>query len=210
MKKRLYLAQFQGRYGSNCFLPYSVGLIWSFAKTFPAVTDAYEMCGFLYAKEPIAKAIEKLDRPDLVCLSHYIWNAEYNRAFAKAIKEKWPNCTTLVGGVHVWEESPRTLEENPQFDFGIFGEGEQAFVDFVVEYSKENPNYSKCGSLIWRKTEPLVNTTWEVQRSIKVNQRQPLVDVSKLRSPYLDGVFDSLLPLERSWTGSSETDRGCP
>jgi len=199
MVKRLYLVQVNNRYGVNACLPYSVGMIYSYARTFPEVVGAYEMSGFLYAKEPINKAVDRLDRPDLVMISLYIWNYVWSQAFAKEVKYRFPKCIVLVGGVHVWENIPRTLIENPQFDFAIYGEGEASAVEFLLEHSKEVPEYSRCPNLIWR-----------VNGDIAVNPRGPLVDVSKLRSPYLDGVFDSILPLERSWTGSSETNRGCP
>lgn len=203
-KKRLYLVQVNGRYGDQAPLPYSVGLLWAYARTFPAVTDAYEFCGFLYLKEPWEKAAAKLDAPDLVAFSSYIWNWQWNKGMAQWIKKRWPNCVTLTGGVHVWDESQKTLEENPEFDFAIYGEGEGAFVDFLIEHAKAKPNYAKCGSLVWWDYEACPG-----EGVLKDNPRRSFVDLEELRSPYLDGVFDDILPLEKKWVGCQETNRGC-
>lgn len=199
-RKRLYLVQVNQRYGENVYVPYSVGCVWAYARTIPAIQDAYEFCGFLYLKEPIARAVAKLDNPDLVCLSLYIWNERWSCELAKAVKARWPNCKVLVGGVSVWDESTRTLDDHPCYDFAIYGEGEGAFADFLVEHAKESPSYSACGSLVYRDEDGLA----------RANKRRAFIELDKLRSPYLDGVFDPILPMERRWQTLAETNRGCP
>jgi radical SAM superfamily enzyme YgiQ (UPF0313 family) len=214
-KKRLYLVHAQGRYGENTYIPLSVGCLWAYARTFPEITAAYEMVDFLYLKEPIERAVARLEAPDVVGLAHYIWNAEWNKAFARAVKERWPSCTIIVGGVQVPDESPRILEENPQFDFAIYGEGEGAFADFLREHIKHTGwvrtgndgfgyervvNYTSIGSLIWRSQFD----------GIVINPRHAFVPLEELRSPYLDGVFDSLWSREPRWQVLQEFDRGCP
>lgn len=192
------MVQVNNRFGENVYLPYSVGLLYAYAKTFLEINDAYEMCGFLYLKEAIKVAVSKLESPDLVCISIYIWNFEWSKLFASAVKEKWPSCIILVGGVQVPDESPRILEENTQFDAAIYGEGEGAFADFLREHAGEQ-RYWQVGSLIWR-----------TDGEICVNPRRPFTDLAELRSPYLDGVFDELLPLEKRYQVVTEFDRGCP
>lgn len=196
-KKRLYLSHVNNRYGENVYIPLSVGVLWAFARTFPEITNAYEFIDFLYLKEPIEQAVARLEDPDIIGIAHYIWNSEWNKAFAKAIKEKYPNCIVLVGGVHVPDESPAILDENSYFDFAIYGEGEGAFTDFLREHLIKN--YANVDSLIWRDDE-----------SVRVNKRREFVDLDKLRSPYLDGVFDNLWEREPRWQVLQETARGCP
>lgn len=200
MKKRLYLCHAQGRYGDNTYIPLSVGVLWAYAQTFPEITDAYEMIDFLYLKESIEKAVSRLVEPNVLALAHYIWNAEWNKALARAVKAKWPNCTILVGGVQVQDESPKILEENPYFDFAIYGEGEGAFVDFLQAHSQppSEIQYVGVGSLIYRTHSGIVT-----------NARRAFVDLAELRSPYLDGVFDELWKREPRWQILHETSRGC-
>lgn len=201
MKKRLYMVHAQGRYGENVYIPYTCGLLWAYARTFPEIANAYEMVDFLYLKEPIETAVARLEDPQLLAISHYIWNAEWNKAFAKAVKLKFPSCIIIVGGVQVPDESPRILEENPEFDAAVYGEGEGAFVDFLRAHLEDGPtNYVGVGSLIYR-----------THCAIVVNQRRPFTDLAELRSPYLDGVFDALWPREPRWQILHETGtRGCP
>ena len=196
--KRLYMAQVNNRYGENVYFPYSCGLLWAYARTFPEVQQVFDFRGFLYLKEAISKAIEKLIEPDLVCFSCYVWNWEWNKALATEIKKRWPACSIIIGGPSVWDNSAKTLMDNDWVDFAVYGEGEGSFADFLLEHAKPVPDYAKVGSLIWRSDK------------VEVNQRRPFVELDKLRSPYLDGVFDDLIPLETRWQVLQETNRGCP
>ena len=197
-KRRLYLVQTNGRYGENCYLPLSAGLLWAYARKFPEISDVYEACDFLYVKEPIADAVNRLQEPDLLAVSCYIWNWEWTKAFVRAVKERWPSVVVLAGGVHIYDESTRTLDENPDFDFAIYGEGEGAFAAFLREHAKSEPDYSVCGSLIWR-----------TGNSTRVNKRIAFTDLKEIPSPYLDGVFDGIWSRERRWQPLFETNRGC-
>lgn len=75
-EQRLYLCHGQSRYGENCYIPLSVGVIYAYARTFPEIANAYNFCGFLYLKESIDRAVARLDAPDILGIAHYIWNAE--------------------------------------------------------------------------------------------------------------------------------------
>lgn len=187
----------QGRYGENCYIPLSVGVLWAYARTFKDITDAYEMVDFLYLKESIEVAVARLENPQLLALAHYLWNAEWNKAFAQAVKAKFPSCVIIVGGVQVPDESPRILEEQPYFDFGVYGEGEGAFADFLREHAGDQ-HYWDVGSLIWKN-----------DGEICVNPRHAFTDLAELRSPYLDGVFDELWSREPRWQVLQESNRGC-
>lgn len=197
--KRVYLAQVNNAYGENQYMPYSVGLIWAYARTIPGVLDSWALGGFQYRKEPIEAAVAKLVDPDLVAISCYIWNWRWSLAYAAEVKRVWPGCKILVGGVQVQDESDVSIRENEQIDFAIYGEGEGAFAQFLVELAKETPDLNSVGSLIWRNGS-----------SICVNRRGGFADIASLRSPYLDGVFDSILDDGPKWQGLQETNRGCP
>jgi len=56
---------------------------------------------------------------------------------AKVIKQEYPSITTIIGGVHVTAEPIETLKRYPQFDYGVVGEGEIVFVDFL--HNKSTP-----------------------------------------------------------------------
>lgn len=202
-RRRLYLVQVNNHYGKNIFFPYSVGLLWAYARTFPDVAEAYELGGILYRKELIADVVARLDAPDVVAISGYIWNWQWSLALARAVKARWPECVVVVGGAHVPPEAS-FLEQNPCFDYAIYGEGEGAFVAFLrmVADPRVHPEdaSSMIGSLIWRDHD----------REAYVNVRAPFVDLAELRSPYLDGVFDPIWEPGWKWQALQETHRGCP
>lgn len=212
MKKRLYIAAANNRYGQNVFLPYAAGLMWAYARQFPEITDAYELghgpgTGLLFLKEPVERAADRLESPDVLALSSYIWNHQWNKALAREVKRRWPNCTILVGGVQVPDASPRILEENPEFDFAIYGEGEGAFADFLkaldrwdtAEWGWEQ-SFDSVGSLVW----------WRDKFKIIVNPRRAEVPIEDIPSPYLEGLFDDLVQLPFKFQALQESNRGCP
>ena len=198
MKRRLYLAAVNNRYGQNVFLPYAAGLLWCYARRRSDVSSSYELCGTLFLKEPTERAADRLQQPEVVAFSSYIWNHEWNRALAREVKRRWPACVTVVGGIQVEAESPRALEEEPAFDFAIYGEGEGAFAEFLVAHLRGA--YETVGSLVWRDGA-----------TIRVNPRRAEVPIDDIPSPYLDGFFDELLS-DRRWSFQAlqETNRGCP
>lgn len=210
MKRRLYFAAVNNRYGDNVFLPYAAGLMWAYAKQFPEIANAYEMCGMLYLKEPIAQAVARLDEPDVLALSSYIWNHEWNKAFARAVKERWPGCTILVGGVQVPENSPRILEECEAFDFAIYGEGEGAFADFLREHAKYFAvrDFSTIGSLVYRD----IRVSDSIRVFTLVNPRRDETPIDTIPSPYLEGLFDEIIASrpDLRFQALQETNRGCP
>ena len=207
MKQRLYMAAVNQRYGHNVFLPYAAGLMWGYARQFSEIAEAYELCGMLYLKEPIEKALTRLDRPDVLALSSYIWNHEWNKALARAVKQRWPSCVTLVGGVQVPDESPAALQECEAFDFAIYGEGEGAFADFL---RTRRDVYPYCSSVLW---QPRVGSLiWRDPFSgIHLNPRHTETMIESIPSPYLDGLFDDIAQQpDLSFQALQETNRGCP
>lgn len=193
-RHRLALAQVNNAYGGNRHLPLSVGVLYAFARTRPIALE-FEQPVFLYAKEAISKALSRLDPlPDVMALSSYIWNWEWNRALARAIKEVSPTTSIVYGGVHI-PDHPEDgwFARHPECDFLLHGEGELSFATFLEEYA---------GNRDWSKV-PGLST-----RGLHTERKFPAVE--ELRSPYLDGVFDHLVPHEESWVSLFETNRGCP
>lgn len=197
-KKKLYLVQVNNHYGKNIFLPYSVGLLWAYAKTFPEIENSYELGGLLYKKEAISDVIAKLDNPDYIGVSSYIWNWMWNIEFCKAVKEKWPNCVIIAGGAHV-PNRVEFIEENLFVDYAVYGEGEGPFTDLLKGFLDKNFDPSQLKSLMYRENGVG-----------KITERKIFTDLDELKSPYLEGVFDKLMKEDWKWQALQETHRGCP
>lgn len=193
--RRAYLAQVQNRYGGNAYLPYSAGLMWAYAASHDDVREEWELGGFLYQKESIDRALSRIEDPDLLALSCYVWNFRWQLELARAVKEKWPKCVVLAGGVHV-EENSTSIVQGSAIDMGIYGEGEGAFLEVLRNFDP-----STIDSLIYKCSDHPGGYR---------NRRHGQVPVDELRSPYLDGVFDDILKEQPRWQFLQETNRGCP
>ena len=73
------------------YLPYSVGLLWSYISQFPEITERYELGEMQWRRDDIDAAVEKLKDSDVIGFSTYIWNRNYNYTLAKTIKKLYPH-----------------------------------------------------------------------------------------------------------------------
>lgn len=198
-KKRVYLSQINHTYGKGAFLPYSVGLLQAYALTFPEIRDNYEFCGFFYLREPIQDMVARMDSPAVFGASCYIWNNRITQAFAKAVKEKWPDCLIVLGGPHVPNRSEEFFREHPYADILVHGEGEVTFSDILLELIR-GPDWGAVQGITFESP----------MGGVKTRPRERMVDLDKIPSPYLSGVFDNIDWNKWDYHASSETHRGCP
>ena len=94
-------------------------------------------------------------QPQVVCLTAMTIMIEASAQLAKAIKEVFPTTITMIGGVHLTAEPTKTLEEYPQFDFGVVGEGELVLIDFL-DAVQNHRAFSTVQSLVWRAENEIV------------------------------------------------------
>lgn len=116
-------------------------------------------------------------KPQYLCLTAMTIMIDASAVIAKAVKLEFPEVVTLIGGVHFTAEPIRTMEEYPQFDAGVVGEGEVALIDLL-----QAKDYSKVGSLVWRNGSEIV-----------VNPRRSFFkDLDEFPFPAFDLVGDKL------------------
>ena len=77
------------------YLPYSVGVLWSYAEQFLNIKSKFELGEFIWRREMLDDAVNKLKDSDILAFSTYIWNKSYNYALAKRLKELNPNCLIM-------------------------------------------------------------------------------------------------------------------
>ena len=200
--KNIYMLQPCDTHGSgkneSAYLPYATGLLIAYAFQNETVREHYRMKRFLYKKEAIEEAIDSFDEPAVVGFSTYLWNFEYNIAFAKRLKERYPDCRVVFGGHNVRNDSSDQLKEFPFIDFLIHGEGEPAFLGVLLHLctdgdfsSVPNISYRKDGAPVRTPTEKFCNVDYP--------------------SPYLEGWFDEILENDDLvFSALMETNRGCP
>lgn len=120
---------------------------------------------------------------DVVCLTAMTIMIDASAEIAKAIKAHDLKIITMIGGVHVTAEPTKTLQEYPQFDFGVVGEGEVVLLDFLQKLER-GEDLAQVRSLIWHD--------WTNQ-DIKVNSRRDFYkDLDDFPFPAFDLVGDKL------------------
>lgn len=190
----------QGPGGVAAYLPYSVGILWSYSLTREFIKDNVELDLMVWKREPIEELAPKLAKNDIVAFSTYVWNRNYNFKLAQRVKELNPNVFIFFGG----PEPPITKKDifstyMPFCDVVIRGEGEYIFADLIEKYL-QGKDYTKQMGL-------LINNDGVVQDN---GPAARINDLDEVPSPYLTGVFDKILPYEKEWNTVIETNRGCP
>lgn len=150
------------------------------------------------------REVIRVEAPDVVAISILTATVYTTWEMARTVKEILPKALVVVGGMHCSALPENTLEE-PAIDYGVVGEGEEAFRELVITLqAKRDP--SGIMNLVYRRDGKVV-----------VNPRRPPIQ-------NLDGIpfparnlFDnskySLNVNRRATSGRSTTiltSRGCP
>lgn len=185
----------------SAYLPYAAGQLWAYAVQDPAVAHAYDLRDFVFIFESAAAVAERMEAPFLAAFSCYLWNTEYNKKLARAIKEKHPDCLIVFGGQNIPPDNS-FLEQFPYIDYLAQGEGEIPFQRLLRALLEETPDLSRVPGLRYRLPDGRV----------AANAPACLTSLEDLPSPYTAGVFDGIMEQypEIQWSISIETNRGCP
>lgn len=182
-------------------LPYSVGLLRSYADANSRHRGAIDWKLPVYSRSSIATAADTLDGADIVGFSTYVWNVEGSLAIAAELKRRNPDIIIMFGGPQVPDRCEDFLRANPCIDLASHGEGEVTFTEVL----------DRIDSRAWSE---VAGVSW-IDRSNQFQStpiRSRTTDLSEYPSPYLSGAFDDLMRSEpdRRWVALWETNRGCP
>ncbi len=198
-KRNVYMIQVSNSSEGSYFLPYSLGALAAYAWSDETIQANYELKDFIFRKDDIETAIASFKDPYLAVFSNSLWNSNYNKAFAKRLKEKHPSCTIAFGG----RENPldgRYLDEYPFMDLLMHLEGEEPFKKLLLHLLEQETDFPKINNLSYRDAQGFKHTN-ELQTSIRTDYP----------SPYLSGTFDKLMQEnDVKFVPVFETNRGCP
>lgn len=182
------------------YLPYSVGVLWSYVQTSEKVKANYELDKLVWLRDNIQKTLDDIKDNDVVAFSAYVWNKNYNYNLAKQLKEKNPNCVIIFGGPELPISDKKIFEKFPFIDIVVKGEGEISF-KLILEGLVDNSDLTEVPGLLLNRDE-LIDT----------GESERINDLSIIPSPYLTGVFDKLIAETKGieWNATLETNRGCP
>lgn len=168
------------------YLPYSVGVLWSYAKQDTRIKQSISKVSWIFRRDPIDYTVDKLTSCDVVFFSIYVWNKNYCYELARQLKSLNPKTLIVFGGPELPHTNPNFFVDHPYIDTIVVGEGEQAVSQIL--------------------TDILDNRT--ISKIVKSDRIRDL----DFPSPYLDNSFEDLMAQhpEIEWMPTLETDRGCP
>jgi hypothetical protein len=182
------------------YLPYSAGVIWSYAIADAWVRENFELTEWVWRRDEIEPIAYRLAQNDIVAFSTYVWNHNFNYELARRIKEINPDVFTIFGGPEPAITDTDLFRKCPFMDLVICFEGEITFRNLMLAY--ESRNFDAIPGLLLNKNGEAVST----------GDAKRIESLEEVPSPYLSGVFDRLIEENPStmWQGTLETSRGCP
>lgn len=193
--------QINNSFSGQSYLPLSVGFLQAYAQVHVRFPERYRFLPALYRREPVALAVRKLAEADLVGFSAYVWNRNLSLEIARRLKVARPGRLVVFGGPEVPDQAEVFLREHPWVDLVCHGEGEPIFAQVLERFPERD--WAGIQALSYLSPSGCFVHQPRVSR---------MVDLVKVPSPYLSGVFDPLLndPQAGQWLGLWETNRGCP
>lgn len=183
------------------YLPYSCGVLWSYAYQFPEISNNYELGEFIWRRDLIDETVDLLKSSDIVGFSVYIWNRSYSNVLARELKKANPDIFIIWGGPEPPIEKPDFFDRLPFVDVCVKLEGEKSFKAILDHYITDK-DYTSIPGLLINDNGKLVDTG----DSLRID------DLDTIPSPYLTDVFKPLMEKfpEIRWNATLESNRGCP
>lgn len=191
-------------FGGQYYLPYSVGILETYARAYLTRPEDYGFISPIYRRVPLSQAVEHFFGARIVFFSAYLWNLRSSLSLAEGLKKAYPRTLIVFGGPQIPEKSEDLeafLRCHPFIDIGCPGEGENSVLKLLEHYREQR---------------------WDIVPSIAyLDQRGDYIrnpiadrisDLNTIPSPYLAGTFDPLMAEnpDVTWSAMLETNRGCP
>ena len=143
--------------------------------------------------ESILKDIYKR-KPDVIGFSCYIWNISMVKRLILDLNQILPEVPIWLGGPEVSFDCASLLEQMPQVDGIMFGEGERVFSNLLDYYLTGTPRKEAIRGIAYR----------DENKQISINEPEPVMNLTEV--PFLYDDF-------QKWEHRIiyyETSRGCP
>lgn len=149
-------------------------------------------------KDPAMNIVSDLFRrePDVLGFSCYIWNIEETIRVVRMLKKIKPELKIVLGGPEVSYDTGYWMNEIPEVDFIVMGEGEETFLHLLREISGDRKYHFVFG-VAYRNSDG----------EVCVNPGRPKLKLDDIPSPHRFAEDESALPNRVVYF---ETSRGCP
>ena len=157
-----------------------------------------------HSEEDILKEIYK-EKADVVAFSCYIWNINMIRRISLELKKVAPEVKIWFGGPEVSFDMEQCLQDNPQLDGIMYGEGEQSFLELSEYYMEDKGQLKNIRGLAYREGAKL-NKDGEDKTPGNITRNMPAkpMHLDDIPFPYKD------MEAFRNRIIYYESSRGCP
>ena len=142
-------------------------------------------------------------KPDMLCLSCYIWNLIYVEEIVREIRKILPDVILWLGGPEVSYDAADVLRRLPEVDGVMMGEGEKTFAELLMHYNKSSRHQTKelaeIPGITYRRFSDVIQT-----EEIGENEWRPVMNLSDV--PF---VYHNMKDFENKII-YYESSRGCP
>jgi len=107
--------------------------------------------GDLNLKEKTLRSIILKNRPKIVCIGGITETRFENFKIAREVKQLQPGSIVIYGGFHASMATEDTLENIPDIDYIVRGEGEMTIVELVSYILKGTPDLKEIKGISYRK-----------------------------------------------------------
>ena len=130
-------------------------------------------------------------RPELVGLTAFTNEVKSAAQTARALRKVAPNATYVLGGTHVSALPRRSVQEFPEFDYLVLGEGEETIVELADGVERNTPPIEVAG------------VAYQQAGEVVVTAKRTPPELDRMPPPAWD-----LLPSSERYLVM--TQRGCP
>ena len=175
-------AQINNGFSGQYYFPYSIGTLEAYFLKNSRDPERYYFNPTIYQRVSLDDAISPLLGLDVVLFSVYVWNMNISIGIARELKRRDQEVFIIFGGPSVPDLVEEFLLSNRCIDVACHQEGERTLTSVLDKF----PDSS------WQDTPGIsyVNKSGEVRTNLGIPRMK---DISKIPSPYLEGVFDRLI-----------------
>ncbi len=161
---------------------------------------------FTYSSSCESSLAEYMQPIDVLAISCYEWNWDFQLEFAELVKSKYPNCLVIAGGPQPdWKDSNFFIKF-PYIDAVVKGEPEDVFPKIIEHWLNQKTLHQELVG-VWTNKNSAEQGTKNVVRSTQLPSDSPYVSNETVYSHLLQNMDKGKNPnLWVTW----ETNRGCP
>ena len=192
--------------------PLALGLIIARAREYDGgrLNRRYRFLTEWYTSKPEVLDAVARHGSGVILFSHYVWSEVSNLSLSAQLKRLYPESLTVFGGPSApkYEGAcTKFMRQQPHVDVVVRGEGEITATELLDVLDWTPSRRANVGALATVRGLTY-RAAAGADTCVRTADRERIADLAVLPSPYVTGVFDSMIGHISGIT--LETNRGCP